>query len=121
MSRPRQEVARFAPVVTELAAAGDEVAGDITADEARDLAMTAVEGHRRLALDDTAPVAFSGGVMRGSPFFRDLVARSIQDSGVSARPVLLSSVDAALAFADRDGPAANDLVEAMGGLVITVG
>jgi N-acetylglucosamine kinase-like BadF-type ATPase len=121
MARARQEVARFAPVVTELAAAGDEVARDITVGEAEDLAVTAVEGHRRLALDHTAPIAFSGGVMHGSPFFRDLVARSMRDSGVPAQPMLLSSVDAALAFADRDGAGANDLVEAMGGLVITVG
>jgi hypothetical protein len=60
-------------------------------------------------------------VMHGSPFFRALVAQSMQDSGVRAEPVLLNSLDAALAFADRDGAGATDLVEAMGGLVITVG
>jgi N-acetylglucosamine kinase-like BadF-type ATPase len=121
MARARQEVARFAPVVTELAASGDEVAREITVAEAGDLAVTAVEGHRRLALDDSETVAFSGGVMHGSPFFRALVAQSMQDSGVRAEPVLLNSLDAALAFADRDGAGASDLVEAMGGLLITVG
>jgi hypothetical protein len=91
----------------------------VTRGEAARLAETAVEAHRRLGLDD-AVIAFSGGVMRGSSFYRELVSQSISHAGIRANPLLLDSVDAALAFARRDGPLAGEVVAAMGGLVITV-
>jgi N-acetylglucosamine kinase-like BadF-type ATPase len=119
-SRPRQEVARFAPEVTMLAQTADEVALAVTRGEAALLAETAVEAHRRLGLDSSAVIAFSGGVMRGSPFYRGLVSQAINNAGIATEPLLLDSVDAALAFAHRDGPLAAEVVGAMGGLVITV-
>jgi N-acetylglucosamine kinase-like BadF-type ATPase len=120
MARPRQEVARFAPEVTALAQSGDEVALDVVLPEATHLADAAVQAHRRLGLDEHAAIAFSGGVMRGSPFYRGLVSRSITEGGIVTQPRLLNSVEAALAFASREGPLAGEVVEAMGGLVITV-
>jgi N-acetylglucosamine kinase-like BadF-type ATPase len=120
MTRPRQEVARFAPEVTALAESGDEVALTVTLGEAEQLAESAVEAHRRLALHASEVIAFSGGVMRGSPFYRALVSQSINKAGIATEPLLLDSVDAALAFAYREGPLAADIVAAMGGLVITI-
>jgi N-acetylglucosamine kinase-like BadF-type ATPase len=120
MNRPRQEVARFAPEVTLLAHSGDEVALAVTVGEAAKLAESAVEAHRRLGLDSTAVIGFSGGVMRGSAFYRGLVSRSIMEAGITAEPLLLDSIDAGLAFAYRDGPLAVEIVGAMGGLTITV-
>jgi len=120
MARPRQEVARFAPEVTALAQSGDEVALALTIDEAAQLAESAVEAHRRLGLDASAAIAFSGGVMRGSAFYRALVSSAISEAGIATEPLLLDSVDAALAFAYRDGPRAAEIVGSMGGLVITI-
>ena len=120
MARPRQEVARFAPEVTALAQGGDEVALAVTLAEAALLADSAVETHRRLGLDEDAVIAFSGGVMRGSAFYRELVSRSIIEAGIAKEPLLLDSVDAALAFAYREEPLGAEMVGAMGGLVITI-
>jgi N-acetylglucosamine kinase-like BadF-type ATPase len=120
MTRPRQEIARFAPEVTALSEAGDEVALSVTVVEAAHLADAAIEAHRRLGFDNAATVAFSGGVMRGSAYYRGMVARSISTAGITTEPLLLDSVDAALAFAYREEPFAAEVVGLMGGLVITI-
>jgi N-acetylglucosamine kinase-like BadF-type ATPase len=119
MARPRQEVARFAPAVTALAESGDEVALAVTVAEAAHLAEGAVQAHRRLGLEDEV-IAFSGGVMRGSAFYRGLVSRSLIEAGIASQPRLMDSAEAALSFASREDPLAGEVVEAMGGLVITV-
>jgi len=106
--------------VTALAERGDKVALTVTLGEAEQLAESAVEAHRRLALHASEVIAYSGGVMRGSPFYRALVSQSINKAGIATEPLLLDSVDAALAFAYREGPTAAEVVAAMGGLVITI-
>lgn len=68
-------IARFAPLVIDRAAAGDEPAGTVLARAAEALAGTVVAACRRLG--DPAEVSYTGGVFRAGPLLLDPFTRAV--------------------------------------------
>lgn len=96
----RATVAGFAPVA--LAASGDSVALRIIESNAESLATAVTVAMSRLDLGAHPSIGFSGGVMRGSEFYRSLVVeRIVHVSGVDPSTFVLDGVDAVLSMAER--------------------
>jgi N-acetylglucosamine kinase-like BadF-type ATPase len=71
----RSKIASFAPIVTEAAESGDDVALEIIVAAAIDLACFAEGVHRRLFLrDQQIPVAHVGGGFNSSPLREAFIA-----------------------------------------------
>jgi N-acetylmuramic acid 6-phosphate etherase len=84
----RAALAALAPLVLEAAEVGDAVATEIVRRAAHELARTAAAVARRLGLDPQAvPVALAGGVLLGSPGYRQCFLQALQGLGVHADPV----------------------------------
>jgi N-acetylglucosamine kinase-like BadF-type ATPase len=82
LPRPRATVAGFAPLVTQAAADGDDVAAAIVRSAADYLASAAEVACRRLGLSP-ARIGLAGGVLHGSPYVRELVRRSLVERGLA--------------------------------------
>jgi len=108
MPRARTVVASFAPAVTMSATEGDEAASVITESEAAalvDMVQAAVAG---LTLGDLPTIGLAGGVLHGSPYFRELVeaelaARKLTDPARSNLH-LVDGISAGAQFASRLAP-----------------
>ena len=105
----RAAVAGFAPLV--LAAAADDVARRIIESNAQSLATAVTVALDRLDLGVHPSIGFSGGVVRGSELYRNLVVEKlVHGSGVRPSTVVLDGADAVLSMAarlqdkDRAGP-----------------
>jgi glucosamine kinase len=120
LDRARYEVARFAAEVLAAGEKGDTVAAAIAAAEAEALARAALLAVSRLGLGESPNVGLSGGVMCGSPRFRELVLDCLGRSGLRPRIAVLDSTQAALAFADWAGERGPELVAEVGGLDLAV-
>jgi N-acetylglucosamine kinase-like BadF-type ATPase len=120
LDRARFEVARFAAEVIAAEEDGDAVAGAIVAAEVEALGQATLLAVARLGLGDSPVVGLSGGVMRGSARFRDLVTGWLTRSGLCPQTAVLNSTQAALAFADRAGVHTPELMAEVGGLDLTV-
>ena len=96
----RATVAGFAPVV--LAASADSVARRIVETNAASLATAVAVALDRLDLGAHPSIGFSGGVMRGSEFYRSLIVKGLVH-GADLRPstYVLDGADAVLAIAAR--------------------
>jgi glucosamine kinase len=115
LDRARYEVARFAPDVVASAESGDAVATRIVAVEAESLAQAALVARERLQLGTSPEIGFSGGLLRSSAYFRDLVERGLVLGGLSPSTTVLDSVDATMGFVDVvDGRPS--VLEQVGGL-----
>lgn len=96
----RATVAGFAPVV--LAASADSVARRIIDSNAASLAKAATVALDRLDLGAHPSIGFSGGVMRGSEFYRSLVIEKLVNvSGRHPSTFVLDGADAVLWMAAR--------------------
>jgi N-acetylglucosamine kinase-like BadF-type ATPase len=94
----RAMVAGFAPVV--LAATSDGVARRIVESNAAWLATAAEVALDRLDLGTHPSIGFSGGVMRGSALYRDLVVEGVvRATGLSPCTFVLHGADAVLSMA----------------------
>jgi N-acetylglucosamine kinase-like BadF-type ATPase len=120
LDRARFEVARFAADVIAAEEEGDAVAVAIVAAEVAALGRATVLAVSRLGLGDAPAIGLSGGVMRGSARFRELVADWLERSGLCPRTAVLNSTQAALAFADRAGAHTPELMAEVGGLDLTI-
>jgi N-acetylglucosamine kinase-like BadF-type ATPase len=77
---PRDRVAALAPLVTEAAAAGDEIAATILASAAADLAKLAANVHSYLFEEfESVPVCYIGGVFR-SDLVRNVFSREVRST-----------------------------------------
>jgi glucosamine kinase len=96
----RAMVAGFAPVVLD--ASADSVAWSIIESNAASLATAVTVALDRLDLGAHPSVGFSGGVMRGSEFYRTLIVeRLVQLSGLRPHTYVLDGADAVLWMAAR--------------------
>jgi N-acetylglucosamine kinase-like BadF-type ATPase len=94
----RATVAGFAPVV--LAATADGVARRIVESNAAWLATAVEVALDRLDLGTHPSIGFSGGVMRGSALYRDLVVEGVvRATGLSPSTFVLHGADAVLSMA----------------------
>jgi N-acetylglucosamine kinase-like BadF-type ATPase len=94
----RARVAGFAPVV--LAASADDVARQIIESNAASLATAVTVALDRLDLGAHPSIGFSGGVMRGSEFYRSLVVeRLVHGSWIRPSTFVLDGVHAVLSMA----------------------
>jgi len=94
----RATVAGFAPVV--LAATADGVARRIVESNAAWLATAVEVALDRLDLGTHPSIGFSGGVMRGSALYRDLVVEGVvRATGLSPCTFVLHGADAVLSMA----------------------
>ena len=85
-------VAALAPLVGEVAAAGDPVAARIVAVGAEELASAAASVARRLGLaHDPIPLPLAGGIFHAVPLVRTLVIEKLATLLPNARPALLTS------------------------------
>jgi N-acetylglucosamine kinase-like BadF-type ATPase len=96
----RATVAGFAPVV--LAASADDVSRGIIELNAKSLATAVSVALGRLDLGAHPSIGFSGGVMRGCEFYRNLIVeRVVQGSGLHPSTFVLDGVEAVLSMAAR--------------------
>jgi glucosamine kinase len=94
----RASVAGFAPVV--LAASADTVAKGIIESNAESLVTAVTVALDRLDLGTQPSIGFSGGVMRGSEFYRSLVVeRLVHASRLRPSTFVLDGADAVLSMA----------------------
>jgi N-acetylglucosamine kinase-like BadF-type ATPase len=94
----RATVAGFAPVV--LAAPVDDAARSIIESNAASLATAVAVALGRLDLGAHPSLGFSGGVMRGSAFYRGLIVeRLVEMSGQRPQTFVLNAPDAVLSMA----------------------
>jgi N-acetylglucosamine kinase-like BadF-type ATPase len=119
LDRVRSEVARFAPEVLAAAEAGDEIAETVAVQQADALGAAAHTAVSRLGLSTSPRLGLSGGVMRGSAYFRGLVESSLTRRELTPASAVLDGLEAALSFVDvtlgEDGP---QLVDSVGGLLL---
>ncbi len=120
LDRARFQVARFASEVIAAEEEGDVVADAIVAAEVEALGRATLVAVARLELGESPAMGLSGGVMRGSARFRELVSGWLSRSGLRPRTALLNSTQAALAFADWAGADDPELMAEVGGLDLTV-
>jgi N-acetylglucosamine kinase-like BadF-type ATPase len=86
----RAALAGLAPVVLEAAETGDPVAESIVGNEARLLAETAAAVTRKLGLENTPlPVALTGGLLLGSPSYRQRLVNGLKKCNLQPDPVHL--------------------------------
>jgi N-acetylmuramic acid 6-phosphate etherase len=86
----RTAIAGLCPIVLSLAADGDDVAAEILASEAWDLANTAAGAVRNHGLPtDGVPIALAGGVLLKSEQYRLMVLKNLRSLGVQPGPVAL--------------------------------
>ena len=79
----RSAIASMAPLVLELAEAGDELAAEIVKTQARELALTAAGAVSANGLQKTGvPVALAGGVLTNSALYRRHFMDGLRDSGI---------------------------------------
>jgi N-acetylglucosamine kinase-like BadF-type ATPase len=96
----RATVAGFAPVV--LAASADSVARRIVESNAASLATAVAVALDRLDLGANPSIGFSGGVMRGSEFYRSLIVeRLVHRANLRPSTFVLDGADAVIAIAAR--------------------
>jgi glucosamine kinase len=96
----RATVAGFAPVV--LAASADNVARGIIESNVASLAIAVSVALDRLDLGAQPSIGFSGGVMRGSEFYRNLIIEKVvHESGLLPSTFVLDGVEAVLSMAAR--------------------
>lgn len=86
----RLKIASLSPLVLQIAETGDAVAQSIARKNAEELALTAAESVRRHGLPpDRLPLALTGGVILGSPWFRHCFLELLQIHGVKPEPITL--------------------------------
>jgi N-acetylglucosamine kinase-like BadF-type ATPase len=86
----RARLATLAPLVREAADAGDAVASEIVAREARLLAETAVAAAQKVALPkNRLPLALTGGPILNGENYRELLLSAFTKLGYQAEPVAL--------------------------------
>jgi len=86
----RSAIAGMAPVVLELAEAGDVVAADIVRTQARELALTAAGAVSANGLPKRGlPVALAGGVLTNSELYRQHFLDGLREAGVEPSGVQL--------------------------------
>jgi N-acetylglucosamine kinase-like BadF-type ATPase len=95
----RAIVAGFAPVVLE--ASADSVARKIVESNAASLANAAIVALERLNLGAEPSIGFSGGVMRGSAFYRGLVERFVKVQGFHPLTYVLDGPHAVVSMATQ--------------------
>jgi N-acetylglucosamine kinase-like BadF-type ATPase len=95
----RAIVAGFAPVVLE--ASTDSVAWKIVESNAASLADAAIVALERLNLGAEPSMGFSGGVMRGSAFYRGLVEKFVKAHGFHPVTYVLDGPNAVLSIATQ--------------------
>jgi N-acetylglucosamine kinase-like BadF-type ATPase len=121
LDRARSEVARFAPQVLAAAEAGDEAAQTVAITQADALAASTVTAMGRLDLGASPRIGLSGGVVRGSAYFRALISAAIEAKDLCPTIEVLDGLESALAFVEvalgEDGP---ELVRSVGGLLLSV-
>jgi N-acetylglucosamine kinase-like BadF-type ATPase len=88
-----QRLARLAPTVLQLAAAGDEQANGVTSDAVAALRDTVLWALRRGGFAGPAHVVAAGGLMQPGPF-RDHLAHSLATSGAVAQLRFVDPLDA---------------------------
>jgi N-acetylmuramic acid 6-phosphate etherase len=110
----RGDLAALAPVVLEAAEAGDAIAAAIVRKGAAALAAAAGSVARQLNLTGAPlPLAFAGGVLLNSPFYRQQVLHELREVGVVPRAIALVAEPAqgalarALKLALAAGPSAH--------------
>jgi N-acetylmuramic acid 6-phosphate etherase len=102
----RSAIAGLAPLILELAEAGDQLAAEIVKTQARDLAMTAVGAVRANDLPATGlPVALAGGVLTNSELYRRHFLDGLRAVGIMPASVQLVTEPAvgAVELAGRAG------------------
>jgi N-acetylmuramic acid 6-phosphate etherase len=83
----RARLATLAPLVME-AATTDEVARDIVADAATELALAAATVARKLGMTDRPlPLAVTGGVVLANASYREQIVAALKAMGIDADPV----------------------------------
>jgi N-acetylmuramic acid 6-phosphate etherase len=88
--RDRAALAALAPVVLQRADEGDVVALSVVREAADDLAATAVAAARQLGPGrESVPLALAGGVLVGSPSYRQRVLDALAARGLQCDPVTL--------------------------------
>ncbi len=120
LGRARSQIARFAPRVDSAARQGDPVAAAITDAESAALGRAAVAAVERLGLGRRPAVGLGGGVLRGSPQMRAGVVAALARAGLEPSTGVVDSVSATLEFAGRAGGEGSTLLDAVGGLAVTV-
>jgi N-acetylglucosamine kinase-like BadF-type ATPase len=120
VGRARSQVASFASNVLEAAHAGDAVALAISGAQAEALAQCAVAAVDRLDLGPSPRLGLSGGVMRGSGYYRELVLAAIREHGPQPEAAVVDGLDAAMDFNElAAGPDGDAFVASVGGLVLS--
>ena len=89
---PITSITACAPLVSEAAAQGDQIAYDILLRAARLLAAQTASLRKLHHLPADLPVAVSGGVWKGHPVIFEEYCRSLQEAGFTG-PFLLPEVD----------------------------
>src|SRR5262249_60455851 len=86
----RPAVASLAPLVLDAAEAGDNVAGQLVEEGARELALAAASVARQLGFGPgPVPLALAGGLLLAGAGYRGRVLRELAALGVNASPVTL--------------------------------
>jgi glucosamine kinase len=105
MSRARTTVASFAPVVTECAHNGDIVASAIVEAEAAALVDMVQAAVATLTLGEGPQIGLAGGVLHGSPHYRELVGSALAARGLTdashSNLSLIDGIRAGAQFAQR--------------------
>ncbi len=86
-AEPRRRVASLAPLVVQVAEAGDAVAREIIERGAADLASLVAAVAGRLAVMQPFPLALSGGVLVGNQCMREELARQLAARRMNVGPV----------------------------------
>jgi N-acetylmuramic acid 6-phosphate etherase len=88
----RASLARLAPLVVEVAEAGDCVASAIVEGAASELAELAAAVAAKLCFSATpVPLALAGGVLLGSAYYRRLFLSALEKKSIQAAPLALVS------------------------------
>ena len=83
----RAALAALAPVVLQAAEDGDRAAEAIVTEAAAELASAAAAAARQLNLGPAFPVALAGGLLAGSPGYRDRFLAALAARGLTPDPV----------------------------------
>ncbi len=102
----RADIAQLAPVVTQVAAAGDAVACRILDDAGRELALQVIAALSQPTPErpELWPLVAAGGVLAGSPRVRQSLRHHLADTRVQVLPPLMTLAEAAARIA-ADGAA----------------
>jgi len=86
----RAKLATLAPIVLQLASAGDEIARGIVTREADELARTTAGAARKLdLLGARVPLALTGGAILNDEDYREIFLNCLRTHGVEPDPVAL--------------------------------